>query len=112
QPLSAHSSLRPSHPPQLHALSLHDALPIWLQGSVAAIGRIRTEAAQTRDQKITALTRLPDVALTTAIATDIVDMTQPEWDQVARSEEHTSELQSRVDIVCRLLLEKKKQHTQ
>src|SRR5438105_6841756 len=28
-----------------------------------------------------------------------------------RSEEHTSELQSRVDIVCRLLLEKKKQKT-
>src|SRR5438105_9839750 len=28
--------------------------------------------------------------------------------RVARSEEHTSELQSRVDLVCRLLLEKKK----
>src|SRR5438105_9012377 len=28
-----------------------------------------------------------------------------------RSEEHTSELQSRVDLVCRLLLEKKKQNT-
>src|SRR5438105_12432427 len=28
--------------------------------------------------------------------------------QVTRSEEHTSELQSRVDLVCRLLLEKKK----
>src|SRR6266849_4599104 len=28
-----------------------------------------------------------------------------------RSEEHTSELQSRVDLVCRLLLEKKKKHT-
>src|SRR5438105_11412586 len=28
--------------------------------------------------------------------------------QSARSEEHTSELQSRVDLVCRLLLEKKK----
>src|SRR5437868_12551734 len=27
-----------------------------------------------------------------------------------RSEEHTSELQSRFDLVCRLLLEKKKQH--
>src|SRR6266536_4916032 len=27
----------------------------------------------------------------------------------ARSEEHTSELQSRVDLVCRLLLEKKKE---
>src|SRR6266513_1285551 len=28
--------------------------------------------------------------------------------QTARSEEHTSELQSRFDLVCRLLLEKKK----
>src|SRR5438105_8084793 len=28
-----------------------------------------------------------------------------------RSEEHTSELQSRVDLVCRLLLEKKKSPT-
>src|SRR5438105_7261417 len=28
--------------------------------------------------------------------------------QFTRSEEHTSELQSRVDLVCRLLLEKKK----
>src|SRR5207247_6371415 len=27
-----------------------------------------------------------------------------------RSEEHTSELQSRVDLVCRLLLEKKNKH--
>src|SRR2546428_7210860 len=32
-----------------------------------------------------------------------VDVRQPE-----RSEEHTSELQSRSDLVCRLLLEKKK----
>src|SRR5690349_22313922 len=30
---------------------------------------------------------------------------------VARSEEHTSELQSRRDLVCRLLLEKKKKHS-
>src|SRR5690606_40395608 len=29
---------------------------------------------------------------------------------VRRSEEHTSELQSRENLVCRLLLEKKKQH--
>src|SRR5438105_9796581 len=28
--------------------------------------------------------------------------------KITRSEEHTSELQSRVDLVCRLLLEKKK----
>src|SRR5207247_11092232 len=31
-----------------------------------------------------------------------------EADSAPRSEEHTSELQSRVDLVCRLLLEKKK----
>src|SRR2546428_10019735 len=30
----------------------------------------------------------------------------------ARSEEHTSELQSRSDLVCRLLLEKKKKHNE
>src|SRR2546429_6325906 len=31
--------------------------------------------------------------------------------EVFRSEEHTSELQSRLHLVCRLLLEKKKKHT-
>src|SRR5687768_17800025 len=31
--------------------------------------------------------------------------------QRARSEEHTSELQSRLHLVCRLLLEKKKKHS-
>src|SRR2546427_3277426 len=35
---------------------------------------------------------------------------QPVWD-VARSEEHTSELQSQSNLVCRLLLEKKKRRT-
>src|SRR2546422_8363962 len=30
----------------------------------------------------------------------------------SRSEEHTSELQSRLHLVCRLLLEKKKKHNQ
>src|SRR5207248_5690036 len=33
-----------------------------------------------------------------------------QW-QMARSEEHTSELQSPYDLVCRLLLEKKKKKT-
>src|SRR5438105_6657519 len=32
-------------------------------------------------------------------------------DDPRRSEEHTSELQSRVDLVCRLLLEKKKDYS-
>src|SRR5690349_23183070 len=35
----------------------------------------------------------------------------PPWLFVGRSEEHTSELQSRRDLVCRLLLEKKKKNT-
>ena len=38
-----------------------------------------------------------------------------EWSMaivVLRSEEHTSELQSRTNLVCRLLLEKKKKTTQ
>src|SRR2546429_7013128 len=34
-----------------------------------------------------------------------------EIDEFARSEEHTSELQSRLHLVCRLLLEKKKKQT-
>src|SRR6478672_3979362 len=37
------------------------------------------------------------------------DSRGPEWTRwFERSEEHTSELQSRSDLVCRLLLEKKK----
>src|SRR2546422_5026891 len=35
------------------------------------------------------------------------DLTDAKWDH-GRSEEHTSELQSRLHLVCRLLLEKKK----
>src|SRR5207247_7288710 len=35
-------------------------------------------------------------------------MTGLETLQLVRSEEHTSELQSRVDLVCRLLLEKRR----
>src|SRR2546422_1904120 len=34
----------------------------------------------------------------------------PLWEVPARSEEHTSELQSRLHLVCRLLLEKKKKN--
>src|SRR5690606_27694620 len=35
----------------------------------------------------------------------------PAWAELMRSEEHTSELQSRENLVCRLLLEKKKHST-
>src|SRR5947207_4500831 len=43
------------------------------------------------------------------LATDVLPVDVP--NQGARSEEHTSELQSHSDLVCRLLLEKKKEHT-
>src|SRR5476649_1463896 len=44
--------------------------------------------------------------------TDPVDLSEPSaWPAMAeRSEEHTSEVQSHSDLVCRLLLEKKKKH--
>src|SRR5687768_17911969 len=45
----------------------------------------------------------------------VLDITAEMWDRIiavnltgTRSEEHTSELQSRLHLVCRLLLEKKK----
>src|SRR5699024_11809794 len=38
----------------------------------------------------------------------VVTVTETDDDMLDRSEEHTSELQSRFDLVCRLLLEKKK----
>src|SRR5437868_11477901 len=39
---------------------------------------------------------------------DMVNQSLLALPMIARSEEHTSELQSRFDLVCRLLLEKKK----
>src|SRR5207249_6548112 len=38
---------------------------------------------------------------------DVIEAAQPVSKLLFRSEEHTSELQSRFDLVCRLLLEKK-----
>src|SRR5689334_24353952 len=40
-----------------------------------------------------------------------LDVWQRTRDEIYRSEEHTSELQSQFHLVCRLLLEKKKQTT-
>src|SRR3712207_7978154 len=50
-------------------------------------------------------------SLTTWVAARTASTSSPLPDSpVERSEEHTSELQSRQYLVCRLLLEKKKQH--
>src|SRR5438067_10264365 len=47
-----------------------------------------------------------------AMAADLVILTNQGATPGVRSEEHTSELQSRFDLVCRLLLEKKKNKIQ
>src|SRR2546422_7847565 len=71
---------------EIYTLSLHDALPIWRGGEEEAEERRRRGEEQKR--KSTTSTSAPHPA--------------------NRSEEHTSELQSRLHLVCRLLLEKKK----
>src|SRR5690606_41916460 len=93
-------------------LSLHDALPIY----VGAVGHDVVDggpAAGLLDQGEELL--LGGVALDLEVHTDLpvavahlVGHTEDPQQVDVRSEEHTSELQSRENLVCRLLLEKKK----
>src|SRR2546429_6362482 len=77
---------------EIYTLSLHDALPIYaVAREVGVEARARTEVR--RDGR-----RLLD--------DEPVDPRPTRLN--VRSEEHTSELQSRLHLVCRLLLEKKK----
>src|SRR5207237_10606936 len=66
---------------EIYTLSLHDALPISFPG---------LKSAPALD---------PTGAKTSVLTSDCTKL---------RSEEHTSELQSHLNLVCRLLLEKKK----
>src|SRR3712207_7048028 len=77
---------------EIYTLSLHDALPI-LAELKKIIEPLRFEKVNLNEGKIK-LTNLYDF-----INLDHLNI---------RSEEHTSELQSRQYLVCRLLLEKKK----
>src|SRR5437868_10676729 len=54
------------------------------------------------------LLRPPGSLTTSSLRTSELPMKRAWPERLARSEEHTSELQSRFDLVCRLLLEKKK----
>src|SRR3712207_8482299 len=57
---------------------------------------------------------IPEVRLEGVVRGDVPASEHPGLNEqpraMARSEEHTSELQSRQYLVCRLLLEKKKKH--
>src|SRR2546422_7424034 len=84
---------------EIYTLSLHDALPIF-------------QPAQHVHPRIEV--RLPNrpahVRLRRRMEHDLRSEAADDLSQ--RSEEHTSELQSRLHLVCRLLLEKKKKKKQ
>src|SRR5690606_41344489 len=76
--------------------------------AIAHLGKHAVDAVQRLEHHVHQL----GVDLTLALAQDVEDVFRndsrlPE-PRAARSEEHTSELQSRENLVCRLLLEKKK----
>src|SRR3712207_8035531 len=76
---------------EIYTLSLHDALPI--SSDCSPIKSVTCQASAERHKPPTPEPRLEVFA-------------------GRRSEEHTSELQSRQYLVCRLLLEKKKKNQQ
>src|SRR5687768_17874316 len=94
---------------EIYTLSLHDALPI--SQPLPGKGWTRTRAMPRPRRS----SRETEAAVNTAVF-----FRTRRRRASSRSEEHTSELQSRLHLVCRLLLEKKKkkktktnrQHTQ
>src|SRR3712207_7228644 len=83
---------------EIYTLSLHDALPIYRKSGNGAVIFVQDDAGkdQVSGEPFAAyLKELPSLRLVVLNACQ-------------RSEEHTSELQSRQYLVCRLLLEKKK----
>src|SRR5690349_23531957 len=100
-----------SHPAstEIYTLSLHDALPIYLlfcyERSETFIRVIRAKRICVIRDKKTVSESQPMTPRTAAMWAGVVPQQPP---TSVRSEEHTSELQSRRDLVCRLLLEKKK----
>lgn len=68
-----------------------------LQSELAAIGRVR-DSTVSREQKIVALTRLPELALAAASATDLADLIPAEWDALTQGLERTLQSVSTPDI--------------
>src|SRR5699024_11312139 len=94
---------RQPHPTasEIHTLSLHDALPI-------CINKVKARAAACPVDR-SAITARPNTIPAAALSpcSSRAASSTPS----VRSEEHTSELQSRFDLVCRLLLEKTNHRT-
>src|SRR3712207_8593223 len=89
---------------EIYTLSLHDALPIFAHGLELAGNRIGITDRDHGHPRPVAGHRIERLALQ-----QVDGRLAPPCGE--RSEEHTSELQSRQYLVCRLLLEKKKNKT-
>src|SRR5690606_41990556 len=98
----------PPSPPAFYRLSLHDALPI----SVRTLGLARADPGSADARPPSAWRSARRTRGAHRVHAGDRSARPPRGvghsDQ-ARSEEHTSELQSRENLVCRLLLEKKKE---
>src|SRR2546422_7398004 len=97
--------------PEIYPLSLHDALPISRGGTGLCFARLHKDIRVARQQE----TVLSYIAAGEKEGARLVAGGKPakvngKGYYIERSEEHTSELQSRLHLVCRLLLEKKKKH--
>src|SRR5207249_11484810 len=96
-------------PIAIYTLSLHDALPIWGQDLEPCLSAARLRDSSyhagrpcqpdRRDRGRAGRARQGSRRRPRGLK----EVVRRDW----RSEEHTSELQSRFDLVCRLLLEKK-----
>src|SRR2546427_1352073 len=99
-------------PPEISPLPLHAALPIPRRTShaatpaAAAMNSQAPSTAATRGASTSPAAALPKA--TPALASRTAPARARACGSPSRSEEHTSELQSQSNLVCRLLLEKKK----
>src|SRR5688572_33324127 len=86
---------------EIYTLSLHDALPISSVLVGLPVFAMAMWLGGIQPSRLMAV-----YVITFSLIASIVSLAV-----VARSEEHTSELQSQSNLVCRLLLEKKKKNT-
>src|SRR5690606_42055079 len=97
------SSAHPA-PTATYTLSLHDALPILADAETLPLETVFLNPAVGHAQRQLVLVADP-VASAEAVIAPQRSVVEAVF--AGRSEEHTSELQSRENLVCRLLLEKK-----
>src|SRR5439155_20947032 len=96
-------------PPALYPLSLHDALPICRPVAEVLPDPRRLQPVRISGAVVLAAVGQQDVDVAISVEIGDLDLARPFRcrPHALRSEEHTSELQSRGHLVCRLLLEKK-----